>query len=340
MIVTHEGSMKIYNELVNYQPRISRVPPKYGFFQPYKIEGKNKVAIVRSDDREHGIIEAFKELGGLDPITKGTEGEIIIKPNCNTDDVYPRDSHPETVRTIARELINCGINPENIIVGDMSGRARGLPTRATMENLGITSVAEEMGLGLSYFEEEPWVRVKVPEADFWPDGVTIPERVYRADRVIFTPILRSHSTADFTCALKLGVGIIDAASREWLHNGEWHHEKLVQMNLAWKVDVVLSDAMKINTGYSTDVKDEIKPGIIIASNNLAVNDAVAVSLMRYYDTVRVKDLPTKNHKQLELARKYGLGGCDLSEIIIKTSALVEDQSFIELVSWIDNDLKN
>jgi uncharacterized protein (DUF362 family) len=103
---------------------------------------------------------------------------------------------------------------------------------------------------------------------------------------------------------------------------------------------VFRDAMKINTGYSTDVKDEIKPGIIIASNNLAVNDAVAVSLMRYYDTVRVKDVPTKNHKQLELARKYGLGGCDLSDIIIKTSALVEDQSFIELVSWIDNDLKN
>ncbi len=332
--------MKIYHELVNNHAKILKVSPKNDVFKPYRIEGKNQVAIVRCDNREQGIIEALKELGGLEPITQGTEGEIIIKPNCNTDDVYPRDSHPETIRTIARELINSGISPENIIVGDMSGRARGLPTRATMENLGITSVTEEMGLGLSYFEEEPWVRVNVREADFWPDGITIPERVYKADRVIFTPILRSHSTADFTCALKLGVGIIDAASREWLHNGEWHHEKLVQMNLAWNVDMILSDAMKINTGYSTSINDEIKPGIIIASNNLAANDVVAVSLMRYYDTVRVKDVPTKKHKQLELARKYELGSYDLSDIIFKTSDLVKDKGFTEILSWIEDDLKN
>jgi uncharacterized protein (DUF362 family) len=180
----------------------------------------------------------------------------------------------------------------------------------------------------------------VLKADLWPDGITIPERVYNADKVIFTPILRSHSTADFTCALKLGVGSIDAASREWLHNGEWHHEKLVQMNLAWNVDMILSDAMKINTGYTTDIKDEVEPGIIVASNNMTANDAVAVSLMRYYDTVRVKDVPIKKHKQLELARKYGLGSHDLSDIIIKTSDLVDDPSFLELVSWIKKDLKN
>ena len=87
----------------------------------------------------------------MKPLTDGVKGKILIKPNCNTDDPYPRDTHHDTIRTIAELLIESGIKPERTVVGDMSGRARGLPTRATMENLGITKVAEEMGMNISLF---------------------------------------------------------------------------------------------------------------------------------------------------------------------------------------------
>jgi uncharacterized protein (DUF362 family) len=338
MNVTHEGSMKIYRELASNLTQEHKVPLKSQRPDPYKINHKNQVAIIRTDNRKEGIIEAFKLLGGLSLLSNGVDGEIIIKPNCNTDDVYPRDTHPETVKLIAQLLIETGVKPHQIVVGDMSGRARGLPTRATMENLGIKSIAEEMGLQLSYFEEEPWVRLYPPEADFWPDGISIPQRIYNADRVIFTPILRSHTTATFTCALKLGVGLIDAAARNWLHNGEWHYEKLAQMNMAWNVDMVLSDAMQINTGKSTDPRDQVDPGIIIASNNLAANDAVAVALMRYYDTAQLKELTTKKHKQLQLAKKYGLGDPDLSSISLKISNMMHDPDFKDLISLITSEL--
>lgn len=339
MIVTHEGSMRIYRELTDSVQALE-VALKTQELDPYRIDGRDQVALVRTDDKGEGIMEALKLLGGLDPLIKGVDGEIIIKPNCNTDDVFPRDSHPDTVKFIAEALIEAGVKPHQIVVGDMSGRDRGLPTRATIENLGIKVVAEEMGLGLSYFDEEQWVKLRPSKAVNWPDGITIPERIYNADRVIFTPILRSHTTATFTCALKLGVGLLDATSREILHDGEAHYLKLVQMNMAWNVDMVLSDAMQMNTGHGTDLKDQVEPGVIIASNNLVANDAVAASLMRYYKTVGLDELPTRKHKQLELAEKYSLGSSGLNGMDLKTINLVDDPSFNELYSWIKGELED
>lgn len=339
MIVTHEDSMRIYRELAN-SVQAPEVPLKPQELDLYRINGRDQVALVRTNDRREGIVEAFKLLGGLEPLTKGVDGEIIIKPNCNTDDVFPRDSHPDTVRFIAEALIETGVKPRQIVVGDMSGRARGLPTRATIENLGIKAVAEEMGLRLSYFDEDPWVKLKPPKAVNWPDGIIIPERIYNADRIIFTPILRSHTTATFTCALKLGVGLLDAASRDILHDGKAHHEKVVQMNMAWNVNMVLSDAMQMNTGQGTDPRDQVEPGIIIASNNLVANDAVAVALMRYYNTVKLNELPTRKHKQLGLAEQYGLGSSGLHSIDFKFADLVDDPSFDELLAWIKGELED
>ncbi len=337
MKVTHEGSMKIYREMAGNPPKAAIVPMKM-LRERIHGGGGGSVAVVKTKDRASGIREAVRLLGGLKRLVEGVDGEIIIKPNCNTDDPYPRDTHPETVRAIAESLIAAGAEPDQIVVGDMSGRNRGLPTRATMENLGIEAVAEELGLDLAFFEEEDWVRVKPPRVEHWPDGITIPRRVYEAERLVFTPILRSHSTATFTCAMKLGVGLIDARAREWLHDGQRHVEKLQEMNTAFGVDLVVSDAMRMNTGYGTDPGDEVSPGVIIASDSVFANDAVAVALMRRYGTVRVRDAPVWRHAQFREAERLGLWSPGLEHVELKTSNLAGDPSFDELVDWIKAEL--
>ena len=338
MKVTHEGSMKIYREMAENPPEAPAVPMKPRHENLYGSEDRSQVVLVKTRDRVSGVLEALRLLGGLERLVEGVDGEIMIKPNCNTDDPYPRDTHPETVRAIAEALLTAGADPGQIVVGDMSGRFRGLPTRATVENLGIKTVADELGLGLAYFEEEDWVRVQPPHAEFWPDGITIPRRIYEAERVVFTPILRSHSTATFTCAMKLGVGLIDASAREWLHNGERHIEKLQEINTAYSVDLVVSDAMRMNTGHGTDPGDEVSPGMIIASDNIVANDAVAVALMRRHGTVRVKDTPVWMHAQFREAARLGLGLPSLDYISLKTSNLAGEPYFDELVDEIKAEL--
>ena len=338
MQITHEDSMNLYWRMVHNSPPHPNVQPKPGHHDPYKTDGKNKVTIVRAPDRQAGILEAIRLLGGFKPLLDGADGEIIIKPNCNTDNVYPRDSHPDTVTAIAEQLIKAGADPSRIVVGDMSGRARGLPTRTTIKNLGITDAAERLGIQAAYFDEEPWVRVQTG-SDYWPEGVTIPQRIHEASRVIFTPIMRSHPTATFTCALKLGVGLLDARAREWLHNEEWHYEKLAEMNLAYNVDMVVTDVTTFNKGLRTTPEDDVNAGLIIASNNMAANDAVATAIMHMYGTARVADIPTREHKQLKLAESLGVGETSLNRIDLTARDLVGDDQFKETVAYIRAQLK-
>jgi uncharacterized protein (DUF362 family) len=339
MIVTSENSMKIYREMAANPPDAPKVPMKTPHPDPYKREGKDVVSFVKTDDRIQGIRKAVELLGGMKLLTDGVKGKILIKPNCNTDDPYPRDTHHETIKTIAQLLIESGIKPDQIVVGDMSGRARGLPTRATMENLGITAVAEEMGLNVSYFDEEEWVTVEPEKAKWWPKGLKIPKTVYEVERIILTPILRSHTTATFTCSLKLGVGIIDAEERDWLHNGEDFYEKMMDINVAYQVDMVIADALRMNTGLRTDPEDEVAPGIITASNNMMASDAVSAALMQKYKTVRVVDYKTKEQLQFKLGEKLGLGKADLSSIELETATLIDDKEFTGLVDYIKSELR-
>jgi len=201
---THEGSRVIYDSLIEKPLAAPIVPFKPFRDELYAINGKHTIALVRSDDREEGICEAFRIIGGLKKLTEGVKGEIVIKPNCNTDDPFPRNSHHETVKLIAKGLIETGFPADKICVGDMSGRYRGLPTRNTIKEMGIQNDAEELGIQVGYFEEEEWVTVYPIKNISWPEGITIPKRIYEADRVILTPFKiparcpfrrKSHETA-------------------------------------------------------------------------------------------------------------------------------------------------
>ena len=339
MIVTSENSMKLYRDMASNPSAAPVMSMKTFHADPYKKMGKDVVSIVRTEDRLIGIRKAIKQIGGMEPLTEEVKGKILIKPNCNTDDPYPRDTHHETIRTIAELLIESGIKPDQIVVGDMSGRARGLPTRATMENLGITKVVEEMELNVSYFDEEGWVTVKPRGSKWWPKGLKIPRTVYEAERIIFTPILRSHTTATFTCSLKLGVGLIDAEERDWLHDGKNFYEKMIDINLAYQVDMVIADALRMNTGLRTDPEDEVSPGIITASNNMVASDAVSAALMQKYRTVRVVDNRTQDQTQFKLAEKLGLGTPNLSGIHLEHLDMANNDGFEGLMSYIRSELR-
>jgi len=200
---THEQSMHIYDHLLKNPLHGPIVQNNIDRPELYSNGKKHVVAIIRSENRRNGIYEGFRLIGGEKKIIENIQNEIIIKPNCNTDDPFPRNSHHETIRVIAENLINAGLPPDKICVGDSSGRYRGFPTRNTIEEMGIKRVADDLGINVAYFEEEEWVTVKPPGAKSWPNGVKIPNRIYEADRIIFTPVIRPHRTPYFTINMKL-----------------------------------------------------------------------------------------------------------------------------------------
>lgn len=332
--VTHRGSMEFYNRMLANPPEGPEVPFKPHRRDAYSVDGRSVVALVRSEDRAEGIWEAIRLLGGLDPIVEGVNGEILIKPNCNTDDPFPRDTHPETIRAIAGGLIAAGFPSKRIVLGEISGRFRGLPTRHTLRNIGIEEEAEDLGIRVVCFEEDEWVTVRPPTSSYWPDGIKIPRCAYEADRVILAPIMRTHSSATFTISLKLAVGMIDAVGREWLHNEEDHYEKLVELNLAYSADLIVADATRIITGLASVAE----PGVIIAGSNRVATDAVCVALMKHYGADGVSDRPVLGHGQFTIAEGLGLGSPRLKDIDLRTSNLAGDPALDDVVSAIEEEL--
>jgi uncharacterized protein (DUF362 family) len=337
--VTHEGSMAVYNRLLESPPAGHLVRFKEPCRDFYSVDGRSVVAIVRSKSRKLGIEEAVRMVGGFEPIVSGVEGEILIKPNCNTDDPFPRDTHPDTVRAIAEGLIASGFPAERIVLGETSGRARGLPTRRTLTNLGMKRVADDLGMRMVCFEEGEWVTVRPPGSEAWPNGIKIPRSVYDADRVILAPIMRPHSTATFTISLKLAVGMLDSVGREWLHDGVDHHEKLVELNLAYSADLIVADATEILVDRDLTPSRAARPGVIIAGSNRVATDAVCVALMRLHGADRVSDRPVLDHEQLKIGERLGLGSPKIGDIDLRTANPACDEGFDGLVSTIEGELE-
>jgi uncharacterized protein (DUF362 family) len=336
--VTQEGSMEVYRRLLESPPVGLPVPFREPRRELYSSDGMSVVVVVRSNGRLEGIEEAVRLVGGLGLLVRGVEGEILIKPNCNTDDPFPRDTHPDTVRAIAEGLIASGFPSKRIVLGEISGRARGLPTRQTLTNLGMKRVVDDLGIKMVCFDEDEWVTVRPPRGTAWPNGIKIPRSVYEAERVVLAPIMRPHSTATFTMSLKLAVGMIDSAGREWLHDGKAHHRKLVELNLAYSADLVFADATEIITGY--DPPRAAEPGIIVAGGNRVATDAVCVALMKHYGAERVLNRPVLGHEQLVIGEELGLGSPRLDKIDLRKSDLTGSEGFEDLISTIEEELKD
>jgi uncharacterized protein (DUF362 family) len=340
MIVTPEISAAIYDKMVKTPVSAPLSPYKLMRDEIYKLNGKHTVALIRTEDREAGFKEAFKQIGGLKRLCEGVKGEIVIKPNCNTDDPFPRNTSHETVRIIAEGLISAGFSRDRICVGDTSGRYRGLPTRHTIENMGIKGVAEELGIQVGYFEEEEWVTVKPPKSIAWPNGIRIPKRIYDADRVILTPIMRPHRTPKFTIALKLAVGLIDPVGREWLHlnQNENFINKMIDLNLTFTADLVVTDGMKFYTSRPPTMNEVVSPGIVIVGSNSVAADAVAVCLMKQHKAHQMEEIPVREHLAFTIGEERGIGSSSLNDINLITKNLTDDSTFEDTVNMIKEEL--
>ena len=337
---TPEQSAEIYNRLVQNPISASLVKYKESRPELYSKNQKHRVVIIRTTDRRQGIKEGINLIGGVSPIIESVKKEVIIKPNCNTDDPFPRNTHADTVRIIAENLIEGGLSADKICVGDASGRYRGLPTRNTIQEMGIKKVADDLGINVGYFEEEEWVTVELPGISSWPNGVTIPKRIHEADRVIFTPIARPHRTPYFTINLKLGVGLLEPVGREWLHwnKNQDFMNRMVDLNRAFSVDLCVTDMMKIYTGKPPVHDDMVEPGIIIVGSNRVATDAVAVCLMKQYGAHRLEDIPVREHLSFTLSEDKGLGSSCISDIDMTPVNLDDDPEFGDRINLIEEEL--
>lgn len=163
------------------------------------------------------------------------EHKVLIKLNLNSALPYPASTDPKTLSMLLDILIDKGIT--DIVVGDCSSISS-LPTRHVAKKAGILKAVQGKAKFIC-FDEEDWV--SVPTNGEYLNNPVIPKCIYSADRIIYLANIKNHRDTGFSMSMKHSVGFLHPMQRFDMHK-EFLHEKVVEISLAVKPDLIILDA--------------------------------------------------------------------------------------------------
>ena len=290
--------------------------------------------------------DMFQQLGGLaDLIRPGAR--VTIKPNLTgntwSDATLPAPAtelfvtHPALVQALAELLIDAGAG--HICIVD------GLGDEAIFQAWGYVDVASRVNVELVDLCKS------APYADFATFPVGPGRQIFdvfylngvlqETDVFISFAKMKCHSTTGVTLSLKNLIGLAPISlyrrdetqnHRSAFHESTVYDRRLprvaIDLNLARPVHLALVDGIKTveggagawDTGYNP-----VQPGLLVASRNPVVADAVSAALMGFDP-----DAPSGSHpfsyadNHLLLAREAGLGTNRLSEISVVGSDIANN----------------
>ncbi len=283
---------------------------------------KAYVGIAGSNDSiEYLVNKAIELAGGLGFIKSGST--VMLKPNFNTGNQNPASANPEVIRQVIRIVKKQ--NPLQIIVADRSGFW--LDTEKCMEQNGITNVANEEGAELAALEDLEWEKITPKLALNWPKGFRIPKLLNAADYVISIPVLKTHSIANFSMAIKNWVGILfakDRASDLHLFNSkeEIFGYKLAELHLARVPDFIIMDGSRAFVEGGPTEGKIIDSNLIVASNDIVANDVTGLAVLKNLGTIKIiRDRNVWEHPQIIRAVQLGLGTKSSSGIVLNSEGI-------------------
>jgi uncharacterized protein (DUF362 family) len=278
-------------------------------------EKKALVGIAGSSDSiEYLVNKAVELAGGLGFIKSGST--VMLKPNFNTGNQNPASANPEVIRQVIRLVKKQ--NPLQIIIADRSGFW--LDTEKCMDQNGITDVANEEGAELAALEDLEWEKITPKLALNWSKGFRIPKLLNEADYVISIPVLKTHSIANFSMAIKNWVGILHAKDRTsdlHLYNSkeEIFGYKLAELHLARVPDFIIMDGSKAFVEGGPTEGKIVDSNLILASNDIIANDITGLAILKNLGTIRkIQDRNVWEHPQIIRAAQLGLGAKSSSGI--------------------------
>jgi uncharacterized protein (DUF362 family) len=293
--------------------------------------GKSKIYIVKPADRISGISQVLTMAGGLG-FAKGRD--VVLKPNFNSSFALPATTHDDTIRTIVAELKNAKAG--NIILGESSGSTTGTiaPTETVIQAKGTLNLCSELGIDFVSYDD-PSVEYETFQFDgmTWSGGLAIP-KLMRSDRVkILMPCCKTHTLGGYTFSLKLAVGLVPRSRRGLVSDMHTNiQQKIADINMGYKPDLIVMDAMLCFTSGGPDTGTTAAPGLILAGTDRVAMDAVGVAILKSEGALiggRIFETG-----QIARAIEIGLGGAtspDDIELIGDDNATIS-----ELRSLLDN----
>jgi len=252
-------------------------------------------------DLKAGIERAVVAIGGFEQLV--TPGDtILVKPNFNTADPAPASSDPRFVRAIIELLYERGAS--KVILGESSTFSAS--TRDTLQRTGMLEAADAIGAQVTFFDEEDWATVET--GGEFLKRVNVARAALEADKIVYACCVKTHRFADFTMSFKLAMGFVQPRDRLKMH--AWRlREKLVDLNLVLKPDLVLMDARRcfISGGPSKGTMRE--PGLVLASGDRVAIDVEGLKIIQSYPDHTMQEKPW-HLPMIQRAVDLGLGATD------------------------------
>jgi len=258
----------------------------------------SKVAV--KDNLNAAINNAVELIGGFEKIISSEE-KILIKGNFNSPNRYPASSDPNFIRSVVKMLRANGVT--DISLGASCGLAW-QPTARVLKKKRVYKLADELEIKLINFDEGEWVKIDID--GHYLKSVSITKAAFDADKIIYLPNMKTHSHARFSMSLKFAVGLTGPFIRRKIHMDHLE-EKVVEINLAVKPDLIILDARKcLVTGGPAKGKRK-KAGLVLASTDLVALDVEALKILKSFNARNKLDMFVWELPQIDYARRLKLG---------------------------------
>lgn len=265
-----------------------------------------KVVVNKIDSNlKESIKDVVDELGGFEKFVNPGD-TVLIKPNYNTADESPASTAPDFLKAVVELVKNAGA--KKVIIGESSTftiRNHSISTKKTLRKACVYDLEKlENPPEIYIFDEHDWVQKKIENGKYLKK-VSVPKIMDEVDKIILLPCCKTHLIADFTGALKIIIGFMKPVERIRLHMGKVS-EKVAEMNLIYKPDLVIMDARKcfIKGGPS---KGEVRePNKIIVSESRILIDVEEVKIIQGYSGNSLAGKSPKKLTQIKLAMELGI----------------------------------
>ncbi|UCG04167.1 MAG: DUF362 domain-containing protein [Candidatus Heimdallarchaeota archaeon] len=232
---------------------------------------------IHSPNLEDSIKQALEPLGGLKSFIS-RDDSILVKPNFNTGDPFPASTDPEFLEIMLRLLLRHTQNVE--IVESSTLRAK---TREIIESK-VGEVLKELDIPIITEQDFKftWVDLKSKGAKYLK-SVKLPKRILDPQKkLILLPCLKTHFIAQYTGAIKLGVGFMERKQRVRMHMSWRVPAKVAELNLGFKPELVIMDARKIFVTQGPASGKEESPMKILAGTNRVSIDIKGIKIIQSY----------------------------------------------------------
>ncbi len=274
--VTTPACRRMFWEIL-FSPEATPVPPPAPPGNPFTADGKSLVAIVHGDDVPRMVRRALDLIGGIERLAlRGRRA--LVKPNVVSGKSPPATTDPRVVSAVV-ELAR-GAGASGVAVGDMSA-VLALPTRPNLERTGIAKVARERGAELLAFDEGKWVEVKPPGAEFATE-VYVAKAAYEAERLLSVPVIKTHRSASFSCALKNTVGCVHGKNKPWAYGARGWEPTVAELNLAVRPHLFVVDGLRSMVAGGPWSGEAAPTRVILASGDPVAADVIALGLIRAF----------------------------------------------------------